>query len=95
MVEYTLTMSVPEGTLGNLQLVDTLPQGLDFEGVVSINGNTGPAPYAAVAPFSHVDIPAANIVEAGDPATGPTTVTWTLGNVTNLPVDDAANDFEI
>ncbi|MEJ2142392.1 MAG: isopeptide-forming domain-containing fimbrial protein [Gammaproteobacteria bacterium] len=95
IVEYTLTLSVPEGTLGNLQLVDTLPQGLDFEGVVSINGNTGPDPFVAVAPFTHADIPAANIVEAGDPATGPTTVTWTLGDVTNQPNDSFSDNFVI
>ena len=95
IVEYTLTLSMPEGTLGNLELVDTLPQGLDFEGIVSINGNIGPAPYTAVAPFAHADIAAANVVEAGDPALGPTTVTWTLGAVTNLPVDNLANDFVI
>ena len=95
IVEYTLTIPMPEGTLGNLQLVDTLPQGLDFEGIVSINGDTGPAPYSAVAPFIHGDIDAIDVVEAGDPAIGATTVTWDIGTVTNLPVDDLPNDFVI
>ncbi len=95
IVEYTLTIPMPEGTLGNLQLVDTLPQGLDFEGIVSINGNTGPAPYTAVAPFIYGGIDAADVVEAGDPATGATTVTWNIGLVTNLPLDNLDNDFVI
>ncbi|MGD8568690.1 MAG: isopeptide-forming domain-containing fimbrial protein, partial [Gammaproteobacteria bacterium] len=94
IVEYTLTVSVPEGTLGNLELVDTLPQGLNFEEVVSINGDTT-APYSAVAPFTHSDIAAASIVEAGDPVLGSTTVTWTLGDVTNQPNDGAADNFVI
>ena len=95
IVEYTLTIPMPEGTLGNLQLVDTLPQGLDFEGIVSINGDSGPAPYTAVAPFSHGDVDAADVVEVGDPALGATTVTWNIGTVTNLPVDNLPDDFVI
>jgi large repetitive protein len=93
IVEYTLTVSVPEGTLGNLEVSDTLPQGLKFEGTVSINGNTGPAPYAAVAPFSHTPVPEANV--AGDPAAGSTTVTWSFGSVTNRPNDGSSDDFVI
>ncbi|MHC4322689.1 MAG: isopeptide-forming domain-containing fimbrial protein [Planctomycetota bacterium] len=93
IVEYELRLSVPEGTLGNLELIDILPQGLKFEGTVSINGHTGPAPYATVAPFTHTAIPEAN--EAGDPAVGPTTVTWSLGFVTNQPNDGLSNDFLI
>lgn len=95
IVEYTLTLSVPEGTLGNLELVDTLPQGLDFETIVSINGTTGPAPYPAVAPFTHADITAANVIETGDPALGPTTVTWILGSVANQPNDGLSDNFVI
>jgi len=84
---------VPEGTLGNLQLIDTLPQGLKFEGTVSINGNSGPAPYASVEPFTHTAIPEAN--EEGDPSVDSTTVTWSLGSVTNQPNDGLSNDFVI
>ena len=95
LVEYSLTISIPEGTLGSLQIVDTLPQGLAFEGVVSINGNTGPAPYVATAPFSHADITAASLVQAGDPALAASTLTWTLGNVSNLPNDTLSDNFVI
>ena len=93
LVEYELRLSVPEGTLGSLQLVDTLPQGLEYAGIVSINGNTGPAPYVAVAPFIHADITDPSVT--GDPTTGPTSVTWDLGNVSNQPIDGASNDFVI
>ena len=93
ILEYELRLTVPEGTLGNFELIDSLPQGLNFEGTVSINGNTGPAPYAAVAPFTHTAIATANA--AGDPAVGPTTVTWSLGSLTNQPNDGLSNDFVI
>ena len=93
IVEYTLTIPIPEGTLGNLQLVDTLPRGLDFVGVIDINGDAGPAPFAAVAPFAHAGIAAP--LEAGDPATGPTSVSWNLGNVSNPFADGLADDFVI
>ena len=93
IVEYTVTIPMPEGTLVDLQIIDTLPQGVQFEGIASINGNTGPAPFSAVAPFSHSDISVP--IPAGDPTTGTTTVTWNLGNVTNLPEDNAPNDFAI
>ncbi|MCK4865605.1 MAG: isopeptide-forming domain-containing fimbrial protein, partial [Gammaproteobacteria bacterium] len=95
LVEYELRIAVPEGTLGNLQLVDTLPQGLKYEGIVSINGNVGPAPYTAVAPFSHTDVLATDVVEAGDAITGSTTVTWSLSDITNLPNDGLSDDFII
>ncbi|MGD8926713.1 MAG: isopeptide-forming domain-containing fimbrial protein, partial [Thioalkalispiraceae bacterium] len=92
IVEYTLTVSVPEGTLGTFQLVDTLPQGLGFESIVSINGDTT-SPYSAVAPFIYSDFLA--VAEAGDPTAGPTTVTWSFGDLTNQPVDGLANNFVV
>lgn len=96
IVDYTLTIAMPEGTLVNAQIVDTLPQGLEFVDIVSINNVLNPGPYTAVAPFSHVDITVAgNVVLAGTPETGPSTVSWNLGNLTNLPGDDASNDFVI
>lgn len=94
LVEYTLTLSVQEGTLDNLVLADTLPQGLEFAGIVSINGNTGPT-YTAVAPFSHADITAGNVTTSGTAAIGATTVTWNLGSVTNALNDGVNNEFVI
>jgi large repetitive protein len=93
IIEYALTVSVPEGTLGNLELVDTLPQGLKFEGTVSINGNPGPSPFAAVAPFTHSAVAEAGV--SGDPVTGPSTVRWSIGSVTNQPNDGLSDDFVI
>jgi large repetitive protein len=94
LVEYTLTIAMPEGTLGSLVLTDTLPQGLQFAGITSINGSAGPT-HAAVAPFAHAGITAAQVAVTGDPASEPTVVTWTLGAVTNQPNDGMSNDFVI
>ena len=65
VVEYELRLSVAEGTLGNLELVDTLPRGLEYAGIVSINGNPGPAPYAAVAAVLHADLTTSDVTVAG------------------------------
>ena len=88
IIYYTLTIPMPEGTLGNLQLVDALPQGLDFEGIVSISGDAT-SPYNATAPFAYSDIPDTDIVEAGDPTTGPTTVTssWQTASRCSAVID--------
>jgi uncharacterized repeat protein (TIGR01451 family)/fimbrial isopeptide formation D2 family protein len=97
-VEYTLRLSVQEGTLNNLVVVDTLPQGLEFAGIVSVNGDTGagtPTTYTAAAPFVHGPLTAASVAVTGAAATGPTSVTWSLGSVTNQLVDGASNEFVI
>jgi len=94
IVEYELRLGLQEGTLVDVQAVDTLPQGLVFEEIVSINGDTA-APYAAAAPFLHPDIPAADIVAAGNAATGPTTLTFNLGTIVNQADGNLANDFFI
>jgi large repetitive protein len=94
IVTYELRVTVPEGTLGGVELVDTLPQGLQFEGLASINGANGPV-YSAVAPFIHADIDGSAVSVTGDAAAGPTTVTVTLGNLTNQPNDGESDDFVI
>ena len=88
VIEYELRLALQEGLHNNLVLTDTLPQGLNFEGVVSINGDTS-SPYNAVAPFVHNNItPVIN----GEPVIGPTTVTYTLGDLTNVADTDDLND---
>jgi uncharacterized repeat protein (TIGR01451 family)/fimbrial isopeptide formation D2 family protein len=88
VIEYELRLALQEGLHNNLVVIDTLPQGLVFEGVVNINGDTT-SPYNAVAPFSHNNITPAI---SGDPVTGPTTVTYTFGNLTNVADADNTND---
>ena len=102
IIEYQLVINMQEGTSPDFVIEDTLDEGLIFEGTVSINGQDV-APYPAVSPFSHEAIPAA--IVSGDPATGPTTVTWTPGgdvlnpgDVINAGVGDndiTNNDFVI
>ncbi|MEJ2157424.1 MAG: isopeptide-forming domain-containing fimbrial protein, partial [Desulfobacteraceae bacterium] len=91
IVEYEVRLSLQEGTTNNVTVTDTVPQGLIFEEIAGINGDTS-APYGAVAPFAHADIPAAGIVVAGNAATGPTTVTMTLGDIVNQADGNPAND---
>ncbi|MFO7592560.1 MAG: isopeptide-forming domain-containing fimbrial protein [Pseudomonadota bacterium] len=89
IIDYELRIHLDEGSHSGLSLSDTLPRGLRFEETVSINGVTA-APYAAAAPFSHDAIPAPSY--PGDPTAGPTTVTWSLGDVINQADNDPAND---
>ena len=94
IVDYQITLSLQEGRTDTVVLSDVLPQGLQFEGVVSINGDAT-APYSAAAPFSFTDIPAGNIVVTGNPSTGPTTVTWTFGDITNAGNNDGNDNLVI
>jgi uncharacterized repeat protein (TIGR01451 family)/fimbrial isopeptide formation D2 family protein len=94
ILEYELRLSLQEGTYNNVSVTDALPLGLMFEEIASINGDTA-APYTAVIPFAHADIPAANIVVAGDATTIPNTVTMTLGDIVNQADGNAANDVFI
>ena len=89
LVEYELRLSLPEGTAPNTLIVDTLPQGMVFVGTQSINGVTT-APFAAAAPFAHNDI--AEPVQAGDPATGPTTLSWNIAQLINSGDNNLTND---
>ncbi|MCW8934372.1 MAG: hypothetical protein OQK98_06585 [Gammaproteobacteria bacterium] len=94
IVDYQISLSLQEGTSNSVVLSDVLPQGLQYEGIVSINADTA-SPYVNVAPFTHTDILTASAVVVGDPLTGPSTVTWTLGDITNAGANDGNNDFVI
>ena len=89
VVDFQLSMRLTEGTTTPVILSDTLPQGLKFESIVSINGDSN-APFDNVAPFIHASIAGATVT--GDPLTGPSTVTWNIGNIVNAGDNNAAND---
>lgn len=88
LIDYELRIHLDEGSHSGLVLSDLLPQGVQFEEVVSINGATS-APYI-VFPFSHAAIAAPSIT--GSATTGPTTVTWNIGDVVNTGDNDPTND---
>ena len=89
IIEYELRATLEEGRYSNLVFADTLPQGMTFAGVVSINGDTT-LPFNAVSPFVHADV--TSPVVTGDPVSGPSSVTFNLGEVTNISDNNAAND---
>ena len=93
IIQYELRLTLHEGTTPSVVLADVLPQGLQYEQTVSINGDTT-APYTSVAPFTHANF--AGAVVTGDATTGPTTVSWNLGTISNAGDNDAGNnDFVI
>jgi uncharacterized repeat protein (TIGR01451 family)/fimbrial isopeptide formation D2 family protein len=82
-VVYDLTATLREGTTGNVVITDTLPAGMAFDGIVSVNGDTT-SPYSSTAPFTHGDF-------AG-PAVSGNTITFALGSVVNAADNNAGNN---
>lgn len=92
-VDYELRLHLNEGTTASVVLSDALPRGLQFQSIVSINGDTA-APYDSVAPFAHASFAGATVT--GNPLAGPSTVTWNIGNILNAGDNNPANnDFVI
>ncbi len=89
IVEYELRLTLPEGTTTSIVLSDVLPQGLQYESTVSVNGDTT-APYTSSPPFTYSNFAGAVVV--GDATTGSTTVTWDLGQVINAGDNNAGNN---
>ncbi|MEN8168987.1 MAG: isopeptide-forming domain-containing fimbrial protein [Pseudomonadota bacterium] len=87
-VDYRLDISLQEGTTNGISVSDTLDAGLEFDSIVSIDGDSV-ADYDPVsANFSYTTITAASLPTAG--ATG--TLTFPIGDVVNTPDGNAAND---
>jgi uncharacterized repeat protein (TIGR01451 family)/fimbrial isopeptide formation D2 family protein len=82
-VLYTLSATLREGTTQNVVLTDTLPAGMAFDSVVSINGDTT-SPYSAAAPFSYADFTG--------PVISGNTVTFNFGDVVNAVDNNAGNN---
>ncbi len=94
IVEYELRLTIQEGTSPAIEVVDTLPKGLMFTEVVSINGDTS-ANYDQVAPFTHNPILATDIAVLGNAELADTTVTWNIGDVVNVANNNAVDDVFI
>ncbi|MDH5324987.1 MAG: hypothetical protein OEZ68_06810 [Gammaproteobacteria bacterium] len=91
VVEFELRIQLHEGTSPDVVITDTLPQGLAFAGVVSINGDTL-APYSAAAPLIHDDV--VEVLPIGDPRVGATSFSLNFGTVLN-PGDNILTNNEI
>lgn len=89
VVDFQLNMLLPEGTTASVVLSDVLPRGLQFDSIVSVNGDSV-APFDNVAPFTHSSV--ASPAVTGDPLTGSTTATWSIGNIVNAGDNNAANN---
>jgi uncharacterized repeat protein (TIGR01451 family)/fimbrial isopeptide formation D2 family protein len=93
VVNYQLTVHLSRGTTLDSKIVDVLPQGLEFLGVVSVNGDSTSV-YSQSGLFTYTDISAP--VVTGSAASGSSTVTWTLGDITNADtLNSTASDFVI
>lgn len=94
IIEYTLTLTLQEGTTRELTLVDTLSNGLEFVDIVSVNDETV-APYGSANGFIHAPITPPVSVPTG---AGNNVLNWAIGdNVTGIinSANDGNNDFVI
>lgn len=82
-VTYQLELILREGVTNAVVVSDTLPDGLIYDGMVSING-VAASPFTAQAPFSHADI--------ADPTVSGQTLTWNIGDIDNAIDGDSTNN---
>ena len=88
IVEYELRLQLQEGRHNTVELIDTLPQGLAFETVLEINGDTS-EPFSSVSPFNHNDVV---VTLTGDPIIEDTDLSFNFGDIVNIADANAAND---
>ena len=88
IIQYEIRLGMQEGTLNNVEVIDTLPQGMVFERIISINGDNA-SPFSSNAPFLFSDVSA---VTVGDALIEPTLVTFSFGNIVNSFDNDSLND---
>ena len=89
-VTYTLTLTLQEGLIRDIDVIDTLDNGLEFVSVDTINGDT--SPFNSADGFLYGTDPiAAPTVTTG---AGTNTITWDIGDVVNTP-GDGDDTFEI
>jgi len=91
IVDYEVRIFMQEGTSANTLLTDTLAQGLQYEGIVSIN-NINNGNFVPQVPFTHAPYSQATTVVSGDPRVGQTTVTWNMGDIINAGDNITIND---
>lgn len=102
-VRYTLTLSLQEGTINNISLMDTLPNGLEFVSIESINGINSTVAFPgntysdATIPFEYVGD---NLVDESDfivaTGAGDNIVEINIGDViVDADNDPLNNDFVI
>lgn len=92
IITYRLALNLSGGLTRNLRVSDTLPGGMAFADIVSINGDTTaaytPPSSGAGSNFAYAPISAASVPTAGQ--TG--TLTWSVGDVINDPFGDPSTD---
>ena len=85
IVEYTLTVTVPEGTSTGVTLTDTLDQGLAFVALDSVTASSGDLTWTGPATASFSEFPVASAL-AQDQGRR---MTVDFGDMTNANTDDA------
>lgn len=89
LVTYTLTITVPEGTTANTQIVDTLAPGLAFVSITSVTASSG----VTVTGLPGVGNNPANVTVGDNPAGGAgNQLTFHLGDITDANTNNAVGE---
>ncbi|MFK7840316.1 MAG: DUF4347 domain-containing protein [Bdellovibrionales bacterium] len=92
IIEYTLSIVIPEGTSSSAVLVDTLDAGLAFVAIDSITASSIDLTTDAGGGFAGAASGAAFANIGGGPDNDGREVTITLGNITNTNTDNATTE---
>jgi uncharacterized protein (DUF486 family) len=85
LADYTLTLTVPQGQIPNMTIVDTLPPNMAFADVKSVTMSSGVSSQQAVTAGALPSNTAIGIANGGTN----NLVTFSLGNVNNVSGNDA------
>ncbi|WP_160152664.1 isopeptide-forming domain-containing fimbrial protein [Microbulbifer sp. ALW1] len=89
-VDYRLTVTLNESVTANVTIADTLPVGLEFVDLVSVNGQTS-APFENTGGFTHEPV----ITSVAGDANAGQVLTLALGDVDAVDGNDSNNEFTI
>ncbi len=91
-ITYQLDVNIQQGSTASVNIFDSVPCGMSFVDVVSVNGDTT-APYdppvaGAGSNFAYASIPATAVPGVGDTLS----FNWGLGDITNSFLGDPTTD---
>jgi large repetitive protein len=88
VVTYRVTLTIPEGTVPNARVVDTLPAGMTFKQCDSVVASSADVTTSLAGGF-------ADACTGSNPTVAGQVVTFTLGNLSNANADNAVSETVI
>ena len=92
IVEYTLTITMPEGLSSTVSLVDTLDSGMSFVAIDSITASSGDITTSIAGGFANVQAGVVFSNVGGGVDNDGRRATFDFGNVTNVNTDNSTDE---